>query len=274
MISHRRCPHRGTRVIPQLIHPAIQIVARPALAQHWSCTPSRCKRRMCEGVSGQTQVVTEDAGPAGTRCMDPTVRQQLLQAELQPGERLVWDGSPDTRKWFVASDRLLVPFSLMWGGFAIFWEASVLTDTATGGGHRYGIIFQLWGVPFVLIGLYAIAGRLIARHCIGARTIYGLTDRRGLTITPLWRGGRNLSSIRLDSLPPVAEQIARDGHGTILIGPVPPGIRTFAGDPGWPSGTRAGNVVAFWNIRDARQVGTLAQRLISSARVPERGPQA
>ena len=70
------------------------------------------------------------AGPAAVG----RTRQQLMQTDLQPGERLVWDGSPDTARWFFSNDRLLISFSLS-GAASRFWEASVLTATTTRGGQ-------------------------------------------------------------------------------------------------------------------------------------------
>jgi hypothetical protein len=192
---------------------------------------------------------------------------QTLEPELQPGERLQWAGRPDTKRLLVSSDLFLIPLSLMWGGFAIFWEASVLTAETTSGGERYDWFFKLWGVPFVLIGLYLIVGRFAARRYLGGRTAYALTDRRALVRRPTWRGGLYTTSVWLSSSPSVTQRAAANGHGTVVLGSVPmPQMAAIAGDPGWIGGRGLGDTVAaFWNIPDAADVGGLATRLISAS---------
>ena len=62
--------------------------------------------------------------------MDP---RALATEQLRPGERLLWAGQSDPGRFFSGRDGFLVPFSLLWGGFAISWEVGVLT---TGSGRR------------------------------------------------------------------------------------------------------------------------------------------
>jgi hypothetical protein len=53
--------------------------------------------------------------------------QDLLNQEINSDEIIIWTGSPVQGLMLKASDTLMIPFSLMWGGFAIFWEASVFS---------------------------------------------------------------------------------------------------------------------------------------------------
>jgi hypothetical protein len=53
-------------------------------------------------------------------------RQDIVQRELRSDEQLIWSGRPGRGLRLRSSDALMIPFSLLWGGFAIFWEYSVL----------------------------------------------------------------------------------------------------------------------------------------------------
>lgn len=102
--------------------------------------------------------------------------RQDLGAHLRTSERLLWQGRPDPGKTFSASDVLLVPFSVMWGGFAITWELGVLLSGAP-------LLFVLWGTPFVAMGLYFMFGRFIYKRRRKLRTEYFVTTERALVKT-------------------------------------------------------------------------------------------
>jgi hypothetical protein len=76
---------------------------------------------------------------------------QTLRTELGRGERLLWSGMPRQGLRLRASDMYMVPFSLLWGGFAFFWEFGVISK-----GDNLAI---LGGIPLVLAGIYFIVGR-------------------------------------------------------------------------------------------------------------------
>ena len=85
--------------------------------------------------------------------------QQHLQNELNGDESLLWAGKPNTSVIFHPSDWYMIPFSLLWGGFAIFWEGGVTGIFGLGNGNPSPSFFMLWGIPFVIIGQYLIWGR-------------------------------------------------------------------------------------------------------------------
>jgi hypothetical protein len=128
---------------------------------------------------------------------------------FMPGEKLLWSGRPAQGFLLTSRDFLLIPFSLLWGGFAIFWE----TTAVLGNGP---VLMKLWGLPFVFIGLYIMAGRFFVDAAARARTEYAVTDRRII----IRRSGlfRNLSTSQLELLPSISLEEGDRGRGTIKFG--------------------------------------------------------
>jgi hypothetical protein len=155
--------------------------------------------------------------------------EDVIRKELGPSERLLWSGRP--RQGFVlrASDAFLIPFSIMWGGFAIFWEASVISRGAP-------FFFMLWGVPFVLVGLYIMVGRFWVDARQRAATFYGVTSERVVIVSGVF--ARGVKSLGIDTLTDVSLTERVGGGGTITFGSVPFGYGLYAGT-GWPFGQAA-----------------------------------
>jgi hypothetical protein len=112
----------------------------------------------------------------------------------------------------------MIPFSLLWGGFAIFWESGVLGFWGHGS-KGAPLFFALWGVPFVVIGQYLIWGRFVYDGWLKRRTYYGFTNRRLVVVQEGTR--QKTCSMYLDAIPGVQ----RDGEsvGTLWFGTKFPG---------------------------------------------------
>ena len=157
--------------------------------------------------------------------IDPTAALKF-QPELLSGESIYWAGVPNPGKIFHSDDLVLIPFTLLWGGFAIFWEASVLGYTTFGSKpsstHSAPSFFVLWGIPFVLVGQYMIWGRFIMDAWLKRRTFYAVTNRRVLLLQEAWKSKRRF--LFLEALP----EISREGTaiGTLWLGPKLPALGT------------------------------------------------
>jgi len=169
-----------------------------------------------------------------------------LKPELGSGERLLWSGAPPQGLLFRPADIFLVPFSLLWGGFAIFWEYSVITQNAP-------LFFTLWGVPFVLVGLYLIFGRFLTDSYLRARTCYGVTDQRIIMLGGLFN--REVTSLSLHGLNDITLNERPDGRGSITFGPTNPMYAMWAG-MAWPGLARK-LAPTFERIDQARRVHTI-----------------
>jgi hypothetical protein len=144
-------------------------------------------------VPGGTKIVTDD----------------LFTGRLLGGERVVWSGQPGRGLIFMPRDVFLVPFSLLWCGFAIFWTVSAGEIGSPG-------FFTLWGAMFICIGLYFVVGRFVLDAWIRRRVQYAVTNRRIL----IARGGpfSNFTALSLGQLPDAQLSERGNGRGTIRFG--------------------------------------------------------
>lgn len=165
-----------------------------------------------------------------------------IRRELSAQERVLWSGRPRRGIVLRPSDVFMIPFSLLWGGFAIFWEFSVINSGAP-------FFFMLWGIPFILVGLYMIFGRFFVDAKQRERTFYGLTDQRVVVVSGLT--SRKVKSLSLRTLTDVTLTEKSDRSGTISFGPTNP-MASWWGGTAWPGAPQA--APSFEMIPDAKRV--------------------
>jgi len=169
--------------------------------------------------------------------------QQEIYAELDSSERLLWSGQPRAGVLFRGVDFFLIPFSILWCGFAIFWEFMVINSDAP-------LLFRLWGIPFVIVGLHFVFGRFLVEAQQRKKTFYGLTNERIIIISGLFN--RKVKSLSLRNLSEVSLSEKADKSGSITLGAGNPLFAMFGG-MSWPG---MGNFLppSFEMIPDAKAV--------------------
>ena len=101
----------------------------------------------------------------------------IFKEDLLKDENILWVGQPETSVIFTKNDKFPVPFSIIFGGFSISWEATALSMV---GKSKPGAIYPfLCSSVLVLFGAYFIFGRFIYKHLQKKRTYYAVTDKRG-----------------------------------------------------------------------------------------------
>jgi|SRR5208337_235727 len=185
----------------------------------------------------------------GAMTMDNSAEAALVK-ELGHGERLLWSGRPRQGIFFRPSDIFVVPFSLFWGGFAFFWEYTAVTS------NKSQFLFPLFGIPFVLIGIYIIAGRFFVDSYQRSRTYYGVTDQRALILSGIM--ARQLKAISLQNLNEISLTERSDGSGDISFGSIDPMYAMWRGTE-WP-GMSSRLVPTFEFIEGVRTVYDLIKK--------------
>lgn len=184
-----------------------------------------------------------------------------LQSELISGESLLWASRPNPSVIFHSDDWYTIPFSLLWAGFSIFWEAGALGFWGHSSKASPPIFMAIWGIPFVIIGQYMIWGRFVYDGWRKRRTFYGITSRRLIALQEGTK--RRTCSMYLDAIP----SIERDGgpNGTLWFGNKYP-MMAQRGQRTRQSRFYIGEVPIFADIDDADSVYRLILDLSEKAR--------
>ena len=171
--------------------------------------------------------------------MDLENDSSWVRSLLHPGESLLWTGRAEKGQLLRMEDAFLIPFSILWCGFAVFWEVSAIAA-----GVPY---FWLVGIPFVFFGLYISVGRFVFQRLRDKKTRYALTDQRIIA-----KVGSRVNMLELANLPQMNVVLRKDGSGDIRFGEIPyyRGFGQFRS----PAGLRRGYVLELRGIADANSV--------------------
>jgi hypothetical protein len=181
-----------------------------------------------------------------------------FQGRLLPGERMVWEGGPPTGFLLTGRDVFLIPFSLFWCGFITFWMWGATTATRAGPANTEMWFFPLFGIPFVLIGVYFLIGRFFVDAWVRGQTRYGVTNRRVLVLrrAPFTK----FAAFAIDRLPELTLEERNNGRGTIRFQQRLPMWGGYNNN--WSSWTPGLDTGQFLLIAGARGVFDQIQKLV------------
>ena len=148
-----------------------------------------------------------------------------IRRELSVAEQVHWFGQPRQGIVFRGTDAFVIPFSVLWCGFVIVWETMAIRAP------NAPAIFALWGIPFVLVGIYFVVGRFFADAMLRTRIFYAVTNERVLIVSGLYN--RKVKSLNLRTLADLSLSERNDGEGSISFGGGSQSGTAFGGLAGW-----------------------------------------
>ena len=188
------------------------------------------------------------------KCVLDFDSEEQIRRELDHDEELLWCGRPRQGVILRIGDLFFIPFSLLWGGFAVFWEVMAIVMGAPW-------FFCLWGIPFVAIGLYLVLGRFWVDSRNRASTYYGVTSDRIIIVNDSWSRKVQCLDIRMSEF---ALNERQNGSGTITFGMTSPFSQLW-NLPGVPNGI-APLVPSFELSSEARMVFDVIRNAQKNAR--------
>ena len=147
----------------------------------------------------------------------------------------------------------MIPFSLLWGGFVVFWFVLV-RDQAP-------LQSVLVDILLSVAAAYVVVGRFFHRRYRKRHIFYALTDHRALILQEAWP--RSIETVDLATVWAITIRARRSGFGHIFFGEAPRWGGFF--EEGWPASGRgyrwsnAQTPARFLDLRDANEVYRLVE---------------
>lgn len=176
------------------------------------------------------------------------------------GEPIRWAGQPSAHTAFWRSAAIWL-FAVPWTLFALFWESlalgsfSAIGETEGGESSWFGVVFVLFGLPFIAIGLGMMAAPFwLARRA--RRSIWVITARRIACLT-LGRRGVAVRSILPRTIFAIERTEKPDGSGTLKL---------VFGEGRDSDGDKVERSETLQGIPDVRRVEDVIRRLMQDER--------
>ncbi|MFM7023055.1 MAG: hypothetical protein ACKOXB_08755 [Flavobacteriales bacterium] len=186
--------------------------------------------------------------------------KEIFTPFLQKGERLLWIGVPRKGIVFSRFDFFLIPFSIIWFGFSLFWETLALWGLSESD-EVLAWIFPVVGLPFVLFGYFLCIGRFTAAARRRKKTIYAFSDQRVF----IKIGDVAPGFLYLKEVPGVELKGKNDGSGSIRLTPMNDFFADLKDEKKFETYMKAAGF-AFEEIPEARKVQEQLSKLVEQAK--------
>jgi hypothetical protein len=145
-------------------------------------------------------------------CEQDKVFENEIHDQLTAGEKLLWSGRPAQGLRLHQGDVMAIPYSVLWLAFSVYWVITV-------GSMGVAPFYLLFGMVFVVIGLYLLLGRFCLDAARRKNTLYAVTNQRVIIISGI--ATQSTKSLSIDTLSDVSLTEHANGTGTIYFGAVP-----------------------------------------------------
>lgn len=143
----------------------------------------------------------------------PADLDAVARDELAPGERVDFAAQPLAGRAALMSFGMWI-FAVPWTAFSVFWTAMAMH--AAGEMDGWGVVFPLFGTPFVGIGLLMLSTPYWTWRT-GRRTLYVVTDRRAIVFAASGFRDIGVRSFAPDALANVHRTERPDGSGDLVF---------------------------------------------------------
>ena len=182
-------------------------------------------------------------------------KEEIKNKYFKDNEEIIWTGKPDALRWFVRLDFILIPITLILGGYMLLFAFSAFILMLRG----ENMTFALSGITVLLIAFYLIFGRLWYRRKRASKNLYFVTNKRVFVFNTL------RDTVDADILLQNTELYV--SKNTLFLGE-----RFFAGDLIYALGLDlffhklAGQSPAFYNIKNPEVIKEIIVRASKSSR--------